>query len=77
MWALIAALPLTAAMGALVGLRWSAPRAGVAGLAACGLVILLAPRFELTRSDLATALLGGLLTTDVVVYVIFFGLLLY
>jgi lactate permease len=64
-------------MGALVGLRWSAPRAGAAGLVACGLVVLLAPRFALTGTAAATALLGGLLTTGVVVYVIFFGLLLY
>jgi len=61
----------------IFALRQSALRAGAAGLATALWVVLLAPEYRLALGDLGRALLSGALTTLLVSYVLFGGLLVY
>jgi len=71
----ISALPFAVAAVTLVGLGWSASRAGAASLATAVLGALLWPGLE--AAGVPGALLGGLGTSAQVLYVLFGGLLLY
>ena len=72
---LISALPFAVAAVGLVVLRWPAPWAGAASLAAAVFGALVWPELEAT--GVPEALLGGLGTSAQVLYVLFGGLLLY
>ncbi|CAN5879103.1 L-lactate permease [soil metagenome] len=72
---LIAAAPFLVAGLALVWLRWSAVRAGVATLVAALTGALLWPALE--YGDLPEAFVSGLATSGRVLYVLFGGLLLF
>jgi lactate permease len=72
---LISSLPFAVAAVGLVGLGWSASRAGVASLATAMLGAVVWPGLEATA--VPGALLGGLGTSAQVLYVLFGGLLLY
>lgn len=72
---LVAGAPFVVAGVALLGLRWSAVRAGVATLVAAFAGALLWP--GLSRDGLGGALLDGVGTSWQVLYVLFGGLLLY
>jgi lactate permease len=74
---LLAAAPILISMVMILALRLSALRAGAAGLAAAVLVVLLAPGYRLALDELGRALLSGALTTLMVSYVLFGGLLVY
>jgi lactate permease len=71
----ISALPFAVAAVTLVGLGWTASRAGAASLATALLGAVVWP--ELEASAVPGALLGGLGTSAQVLYVLFGGLLLY
>src|SRR5919107_1274171 len=72
---LISALPFAVAAVILVGLGWTAFRAGAASLATAVLGAVLWPGLE--AAGVPGALLGGLGTSAQVLYVLFGGLLLY
>lgn len=74
---LLAAAPILISVVSILALRQSALRAGAAGLAAALLVVLLAPAYRLAPGELGRALLSGGLTTLLVSYVLFGGLLVY
>ncbi len=74
---LLAAAPILISVVMILALRQSALRAGAAGLAVAILVVLLAPGYRLALGDLGRALLSGALTTLLVSYVLFGGLLVY
>jgi len=71
----ISALPFVVAAVTLVGLGWTASRAGAASLATAVLGALVWPGLE--AAGVPGALLGGLGTSAQVLYVLFGGLLLY
>ena len=73
----LAAAPILISVVMILALRQSALRAGAAGLATALLVVLLAPGYRLALGDLGRALLSGALTTLLVSYVLFGGLLVY
>jgi len=73
----LAAAPILISVAIILALRQSALRAGAAGLATALLVVLLAPEYRLVLGDLGRALLSGALTTLLVSYVLFGGLLVY
>ena len=74
---LLAAAPILISVVSILALRQSALRAGAAGLAVALLVVLLAPAYRLAPGELGRALLSGGLTTLMVSYVLFGGLLVY
>ena len=74
---LLAAAPILISIVSILALRQSALRAGAAGLATALLVVLLAPAYRLAPGELGRALLSGGLTTLLVSYVLFGGLLVY
>lgn len=74
---LLAAAPILISMVLILAMKQSALRAGAAGLAAAIAVVLLAPGYRLALGDLGRALLSGALTTLMVSYVLFGGLLVY
>src|SRR5215212_3548863 len=71
----ISALPFVVAAVTLVGLGWTASRAGAASLATAVLGALVWPGLE--AAGVPGALLGGLGTSAQVLYVLFGGVLLY
>jgi len=73
----LAAAPILISAAMILALRQPALRAGAAGLATALLVVLLAPGYRLALDELGRALLSGALTTLLVSYVLFGGLLVY
>ena len=71
----MALLPFVVAGVAMLGLGWSAERAGAATLVVAAAMALLWPGFE--TGGLGGAAVAGLSTTAAVLYVLFGGLLLY
>ena len=73
----IAAAPILISVVMILALRQSALRAGAAGLVTALLVVFLAEAYWLNLGELRYALLSGALTTLLVSYVLFGGLLVY
>lgn len=74
---LIASSPIVVSVFMLLILRQSGVRAGLAGLAVALAVVLAAEPFALSTAAIGGALLSGSLTTLLVSYVLFGGLVLY
>lgn len=74
---LLAASPILTALLAILVLRQSATRSGLAGLAVAIAVTSLGPAFRLGAGELSAALAYGALTTLVVSYVLLGGMILY